>query len=394
MSISSQIRNAMERSSWIRRMFEQGLEMKARHGAENVFDFTLGNPTMEPPREFKEALVAAATDPRPGLHRYMPNAGFPEVRAAIAEFVGREHDVALGAEHVVMTTGAACALNVVLKALLDPEDEVITLAPYFVEYLFYVPNHGGVNRIVQTRPDFGLDLDAIRDALGPKTKALILNSPNNPTGVLYPEEDLTRLNALLAEHERATGRPVYVIHDDPYRRLIYDGKRPSRSLKIFDHAVFCTSHAKDISIPGERIGYLAVKPDAADAKALVGACAFTIRVLGFVNAPALMQRAVAHIQHASIDVAAYRRKRDLLLEGLLSAGYRCVRPEGAFYLFPECPEPDDVAFVGRLMERRILAVPGAGFGRPGYFRLAYCVDDATIRDSLSGFREALTQAKA
>lgn len=389
MSISAHISQTMQRSSWIRRMFDQGTELKQRFGAQNVFDFTLGNPTMEPPREFKDALVAAASDPSPGLHRYMANAGLPEVRAAIAKAVSREHGIPLTERHVVMTTGAACALNVALKALLDRGDEVITLAPYFVEYLFYVTNHGGENHIVQTRPDFGIDLDAIAQALGPRTKALILNSPNNPTGAIYPEEDLQELNALLARHEQRTGRPVYVIHDDPYRRLIYDGQREASSLKIFDHCIFCTSHAKDISIPGERIGYLAVRPDAADVDALLDACAFTLRVLGFVNAPALMQRVVAGLQHVTIDVDAYRRKRDLLLDGLLDAGYQCVRPQGAFYLFPQSPIEDDVAFVGRLMEQRILAVPGSGFGRPGHFRLAYCVEDDTILNALAGFRRAV-----
>ncbi|MDY0001510.1 MAG: pyridoxal phosphate-dependent aminotransferase [Polyangia bacterium] len=393
MSISSQIGSTMQRSSWIRRMFDQGIELKQKYGETNVFDFTLGNPSMEPPREFKEALIAAATDPRPGLHRYMPNAGLPEVRSAIAESVSREHGIHLTARHVVMTTGAACALNVALKALLDSGDEVITLAPYFVEYLFYVPNHGGVNRIAETRSDFGLDLEAIAEALGPRTKALILNSPNNPTGVIYPEEDLKRLNDLLAGHERNTGRPVYVIHDDPYRRLIYDGHKEASSLKIFDHGIFCTSHAKDISIPGERIGYLAVRPDAADADALMDACAFTIRVLGFVNAPALMQRVVAGIQHVTVDVEVYRRKRDLLLDALLEIGYRCVRPQGAFYLFPESPIPDDVAFTRSLMEHRVMAVPGSGFGRQGHFRLAYCVEDSTIQGSLAGFKAAFDQAQ-
>lgn len=392
MTISSQISQTMLRSSWIRRMFDQGMELKQRYGEANVFDFTLGNPSMEPPQAFKDALRAAAADPRPGLHRYMPNAGLPEVRASIAEAVSREHGVPLTARQVVMTTGAACALNVALKALLDPGDEVITLAPYFVEYLFYVPNHGGVNRIVQTRADFGLDLDAIAQALCPRTKALILNSPNNPTGVIYPEEDLVRLNALLAEHERRSGHAIYVIHDDPYRKLLYDGHREASSLKIFDHGIFCTSHAKDISIPGERIGYLAVRPDASDADALLDACAFTIRILGFVNAPAIMQRVVAGIQHVTVDVEVYRRKRDLLLGALLDLGYRCIRPQGAFYLFPESPIPDDVAFVKRLMEHRVMAVPGSGFGRPGHFRLAYCVEDATITGAVAGFQAAMDEA--
>lgn len=394
MAISQNISKQMERSSWIRRMFEQGAEMKEQHGEDNVYDFTLGNPALEPPAAFKEALEAAAADATPGLHRYMPNAGIPETRAAIAQAVGREHDVPLEAEHVVMTTGAASALNVVLKALLDPGDEVIVLAPYFVEYLFYVGNHGGEVRIVESGPDFQIDLDAVSAALGPKTKAIIVNSPNNPTGVLYPAEKLRGLAQRLAQHERDQGKPVHVILDEPYRRLVFDGVTPPPSLRIFSNGIFCTSHAKDLSIPGERIGFLAVNPACADARALLDACAFTIRILGFVNAPALMQRVVAGLQQTVIDVDHYQRRRDRFFHGLKQAGYQCVEPAGAFYLFPQSPMADDVAFIQHLMKHRILAVPGSGFGRPGYFRLAYCVPQSTIENALPGFAEALSETRS
>ncbi len=394
MAISQNISKQMQQSSWIRRMFEQGAEMKKKHGEDNVYDFTLGNPALEPPAAFKEGLEAAAADPTPGLHRYMPNAGIPETRAAIAQAVGREHDVPLEAEHVVMTTGAASALNVVLKALLDPGDEVIVLAPYFVEYLFYVRNHGGEVCIVESGPDFQLDLDAVSAALGPKTKAIIVNSPNNPTGVLYPAEQLRGLAQRLAQHERAQGNPVHVILDEPYRRLVFDGVKPPPSLRIFSNGIFCTSHAKDLSIPGERIGFLAVNPACTDARALLDACAFTIRILGFVNAPALMQRVVAGLQQTVIDVNHYQQRRDLFFQGLEHAGYQCVEPSGAFYLFPESPIADDVAFIQRLMKHRILAVPGSGFGRPGYFRLAYCVQQSTIENALPGFADALSETRS
>jgi aspartate aminotransferase len=373
-------------------MFEQGAELKEQYGADQVYDFTLGNPVLEPPEAFKTALQEAAGDAAPGLHRYMPNAGISEAREAIAHAVGEEHDVPLEAKHVVMTTGAASALNVVLKALLDPGDEVIVLAPYFVEYLFYVTNHGGEVRVVETGPDFQIDLDRLSVALGPKTKAIIINSPNNPTGALYSSERLQAVAQILRQHEQEHGGPVHVILDEPYRRLVFDGQPVPPSLRIFPNGIFCTSHAKDLSIPGERIGYLCVNPQCADARSLLDACAFTIRILGFVNAPALMQRTVASLQRTSIDVDHYQRRRDVLYEGLVRAGYRCVRPAGAFYLFPESPIPDDVAFVKKLMKHRILAVPGSGFGRPGYFRLAYCVAQQTITNALAGFAEALAEA--
>lgn len=394
MAISQHVTEQMTRSSWIRRMFEQGAELKARLGADQVFDFSLGNPVLEPPEAFGRALEEAAKDQTPRIHAYMPNAGFPEVRAAIAKAVGRDHGVDLGAEHVVMTTGAASALNVVLKALLDPGDEVITLSPYFVEYLFYVSNHGGINRVVATGPDFLPDLDAIRAALSPRTKAILLNSPNNPTGVLYPESLLRDLAGLLARHQAETGQPVYVLLDEPYRKLVFDGQSPPPSLSIFENGVFCTSHAKDLSIPGERIGYLCVNPACPDAEALLAACAFTIRILGFVNAPALMQRVVASLQDTTIDVGHYQKLRDLFYEGLTDAGYTCRKPEGAFYLFPESPIPDDVAFVQGLVEHRILAVPGSGFGRPGHFRLAYCVEPDVVRRSLPAFAAAMDAARS
>ena len=391
MSISQLISQQMEKSSWIRRMFEQGMELKLIHGEKNVFDFTLGNPVFDPPPEFTTSLREQVDNPPAGAHRYMPNAGFPQVREAIASAVSEMQDVEITGKHVVMTTGAASALNVVLKALLDPGDEVIVLAPYFVEYLFYVSNHGGEVRVAETDAAFQPDLDAIAAALGPRTKALILNSPNNPTGVIYEEQTLQRMSALLEEHRERTGNAVYVISDEPYRRLVYNDVKIPPVLKIFQNGVFCTSHAKDLSIPGERIGYLALGPRCEHLDALMDACSFTIRILGFVNAPAIMQRTVASLQGVSIDVDKYRRLRDLFYDGLAEAGYECVRPQGAFYLFPRSPIPDDVAFVKALMEHRILAVPGSGFGRKGFFRLAYCVDAETIQRSMPGLRQALKE---
>ncbi|MFH2009544.1 MAG: pyridoxal phosphate-dependent aminotransferase [bacterium] len=394
MAISRQISHQMEKASWIRRMFEQGMELKQIHGDQNVFDFTLGNPMFEPPEAFKQSLRDVVADPTLGLHRYMPNAGFPDVRRTIATAISDVQDAALTERHLIMTTGAASALNVVLKSLIDPEDEVIVLAPYFVEYLFYVSNHGGVSRVVQTDESFQLDAAAIQAALTPKTKAIVINSPNNPTGAVYPASSLNALADLLSAHRETTGRRVYVISDEPYRRLVYDGVEVPPLLRIFSDSIVCTSHAKDLSIPGERIGYIAIGPHCDQLEALANACSFSIRTLGFVNAPAIMQRAVAPLQQVSIDIDNYRRLRDQFFDGLTAIGYECVRPQGAFYLFPRCPVSDDIAFVNALMEHRILAVPGSGFGRPGYFRLAYCVAAETIERSLPAFRKAFAESQA
>ena len=385
MPIASKIQDFISRASWIRRMFEEGNEMKAKYGADNVHDFTLGNPVMEPPPQLGEKLREIAADTSAGTHRYMPNAGYPWVRDKVAEVLAEESGVALGGEQVIMTVGAACAVNVTLKVILEPGDEVLVLSPYFVEYVFYADNHGGKARLVETDDAFQPDLEAIEAAIGPKTRAIILNTPNNPTGAVYPRETLEALAALLERAGERIGHPIYVICDEPYRKIAYDAEVVP-SLSVFRNAILCTSHSKDLALPGERIGYLAVHPDAEDAAQLLGAMTFAIRTLGFVNAPALMQRLVAGLQRVTVDVSQYRELRDLIYEGLVDAGYECVRPEGAFYVFPKCPIPDDVAFIRMLQEERILAVPGSGFGRPGYFRLSYCVDGDLIRKALPGLR--------
>jgi aspartate aminotransferase len=381
----------MSRASWIRRMFEEGNDLKARFGAENVYDFTLGNPVMEPPVELVDTLRRLTADPEVGAHRYMPNAGYPSVRAKMAAALAAEAGVPVEARHVVMTVGAACGLNITLKALLDPGDEVLILAPYFVEYIFYADNHGGVAKVVETDAGFMPDPAAIDAAIGPRTKVLILNTPNNPTGVVYPRSLQEELAATLERAEARVGHPIYVISDEPYRKISY-GDEVAPSLAIFRNSILCTSHSKDLALAGERIGFAAVHPDADDGDALVAAMTFAIRTLGFVNAPALMQRAVADLQHVTVDVGEYRRNRDLLLGALRDAGLECTQPGGAFYLFPRCPWDDDVAFIRQLQKHRLLAVPGSGFGRGGYFRLSYCVGREMIERALPALRRALEES--
>ena len=393
MAIARKIQGFLDQASWIRQMFEQGAELKAKYGAENVFDFSLGNPNLEPPIRFKEVLIDVAKAEGPGNHAYMPNTGYPAVREAVADYVSTEQGVTVTSEDIIMTCGAAGALNVILKAILDPGDEVITPAPFFVEYGFYVDNHGGVLKKVPTRSDFTLDLKAIQTAITPKTKAILINSPNNPSGQIYSEEGLNELGALLEKEGRRIKRTIYLISDEPYRKITFDGTRVPALFSCYPESMIATSYSKDLSIPGERIGFLAVSPGATYKKELLAAMAFANRILGYVNAPALMQRVIQHLQGVSVDAALYQEKRNLLCEGLSRCGYEFVKPKGAFYLFPASPIPDDVAFVRSLQEERILTVPGSGFGCPGFFRIAFCVNDRTIKEAMPGFERAMRRVK-
>jgi aspartate aminotransferase len=367
-------------------MFEQGAVLKARYGESSVFDFSLGNPSLDPPQAFSDALRRVVALEAKEKHGYPPNAGCSETREVVAGYLRREHGAAFTQDEILMTCGAGGALNVVLKALLNPGEEVIILAPYFVEYLFYTENHGGVAKIVPTRGDFSPDLGAIDSAISPLTKAIIINSPNNPTGRVYDSKTVVALGNLLKERSRKHGRQIYLLSDEPYGKILFDGIRLPSAFQAYDETVVVTSYSKDLSIPGERIGFIAIHPGSTHRSDLVEACIFCNRTLGFVNAPVLMQRVVAELQGVSVDVESYQRKRDLLCEILSQAGYRFVKPQGAFYVFPQTPV-DDVLFVNELMERRILAVPGSGFGAPGHFRLAFCVEDNVIESSAPGFRE-------
>jgi len=392
MPISRQVSEKLEKSSWIRKMFEEGLRMKQEHGADNVFDLSLGNPVVEPPEEVRQAIVSAASNTTPGLHRYMPNAGLTDVREAVAGSLSAESGVKLSADHVVMVCGAAGGLNITLKALLDPDEEVTAFSPFFVEYLFYSDNHGGKTVIVPTHEDFRLNFDELRKALSPKTKAVIINSPNNPTGVVYSRAMLTELAEVLRQHTSDTGNPVYLISDDPYKKIVFDEVETPNIMELYENSIYITSHSKDLALPGERIGYVAVHPKCADAESLMSGLIFCNRVLGFVNAPALIQRAVRNVQDVSVDAEMYRKKRDFLYGELTRIGYSVVKPQGAFYLFPKSPIEDEVAFVQKLAEKKVLVVPGRGFGSPGYFRISYCVPDKVLEGSIRGFENAFSEA--
>ena len=388
MPISDKIRKSMAEGSWIRRMFEEGAALKQQYGEENVFDLSLGNPVMEPPVEFIQKLRELAEKPLPGMHRYMANAGYPETRAAVAEQLSLETGLKFTFKDIVMTCGAGGALNVVLKTILDPGEEVIIFAPYFVEYATYVDNYGGVARILHTDEHFIPKLDALEAAIGAKTKAVLINSPNNPTGVVYSEDFIHQLGELLRKKEAQYGTQIFLISDEPYRKIIYDGLKYPLPFNHYPQSIIVTSHSKDLALPGERIGYIAVHPDCGQREELVGGCIYCNRTLGFVNAPALMQNIVRHLQNVTVSVAEYQRKRDFLYEHLIEMGYSVVKPQGAFYMFPKSPLEDDVAFVRELQQWKVLTVPGSGFGSPGYFRVSYCVHDRTLEGSLAGFRKA------
>jgi len=388
MTISKKVSGFMETSSWIRKMFEEGIRLKKEFGEANVFDLSLGNPVIEPPKKVQDALVQAAKDTSPGLHRYMPNAGFQDVREAISKTLSEECKVTLSANDLVMVCGAAGGLNITLKTLLDSGDEVVIFAPYFVEYLFYADNHGGKVVAVKTNDDFTLNFDGLKNALNEKTKAVIINSPNNPTGVVYSREELKELAKILKKHSDKSGRPVYLISDDPYKKITFDGVEAANVLEFYVNSIYITSHSKDIALPGERIGFVAVHPKCEDADNLMAGLIFSNRVLGFVNAPALIQRVLKNVQGVTVDVEQYRKKRDFLYGELVRIGYEVVKPQGAFYFFPKSPIEDEVEFVSKLAEKKVLVVPGRGFGCPGYFRISYCLPDSIIKGSIPGFESA------
>ncbi len=391
MSISKKIKSSISHSSVIRKMFEEGIRLKKIHGENNVYDFSLGNPNVDHPEEFKKELIRVADQEIKLKHGYTPNAGYPETRAAVARKISKTTGLKMTADHIVMSCGAGGALNVILKSLLDPGDEVIILKPFFVEYPFYIENYNGVIKYASTKPDFTLDIEAISKAITRKTKAIILNSPNNPTGRVYSKKSIMDLARLLKEKHRVRRRPIYLIADEPYAEIVFDGIKVPSLLKAYENSIIAYSYSKTLSLPGERIGYIAVHPKIHEADDLVNALILCTRIMGFVNAPALMQRIVANLQHITVDVKVYQKKRDLLCNGLAKAGYKFIRPEGAFYLFVKSPISDDVEYVRRLLQKNILVAPGSGFGAPGYFRIAYCVEDATIVNSLKGFTEVIRE---
>jgi aspartate aminotransferase len=388
MAIAEKIKGSIEKSSWIRKMFEEGARLKAEFGEENVFDFSLGNPDVEPPLEFFEKLSEAANTKKKGIHGYMPNAGFTDARKSIADSVSKDNGIEIDFNSIVMSCGASGGLNSVFKAILNPEDEIIVPAPYFVEYGFYVSNHNGILKPVETNGDFTLNIENIKTALSEKTAAVLVNSPNNPTGVTYKAEEIKELSELLTEHNKK-GRVVYLVSDEPYRDIVFDGVTVPSILNAYNHSITVTSYSKTLSLSGERIGYIAVNPKCDDYQNLMAGIILATRILGYVNAPALMQRIVSELTSVKVDVELYKKRRDMLAQVLQSAGYEFVNPTGGFYIFCKSPIEDDVAFVKHLQKYNILAVPGSGFAKAGYFRLCFCTSEKTISGSAAAFKKAI-----
>jgi len=384
MPVSKSIVAQLENASWIRRMFEEGVRLKRERGASAVYDFSLGNPDMEPPTVVMDALRRVVAGNRPGSHGYMPNPGYPEVREVVAKKLGRETGLGFTAEDVFMTVGSAGACNVILKSILDPGDEVIVLMPCFSEYPFYIANHGGRIVPVETDATFLPDVERIGAAITSRTRAIILNTPNNPTGRVYPERVLRDLEGILTR----AGQPITVISDEPYKAFVYDGQRQPEVASFIANTAICNSWSKSLGLPGERIGYLALSPQLNDATNLRRACAFSNRILGFINAPAIWQWVMLETADTAIDVAPYERKRNLICDALEAIGYEVRRPEGAFYIFLKTPISDDIAFTKRLAEEGVLAVPGTGFGRSGYMRLSLTIPLEHIQKSIDGFQRA------
>jgi aspartate aminotransferase len=383
MIVSQRMLHYMENSSWIRKMFEEGTRLKAIHGAENVFDFSLGNPDVPPP---ESVLRKMSELPAAMNHGYMANAGYADVRTALAAYASDLYEVPLSADDIVMSCGAGGGLNTVLKAITNPGDQVIAISPYFVEYGFYAENHGGSLVVAPGGPDFLPSMENIAKAMTGSTRAIIVNSPNNPTGRVYPREVFTELSSLLKD------RPdILVISDEPYRRLVYNNRPLPSVLKEIPNSVVVTSASKELSLAGERIGYIAAGPGLKDKPRFMGALTLATRILGFVNAPALMQQVYAACLGDSVDISQYERRRDLFTSILDEAGLSYVPPEGAFYLFVKSPLEDDVAFCSKLLEENILAVPGKGFGWPGYVRFTYCVSMESIRGCAPGLKRVMAK---
>lgn len=391
--ISKTMQEQVKNSSIIRAMFEEGKRLATIHGAENVYDFSLGNPNMEPPAEVKKAITELLSDENSmTIHGYMNNSGYEDVREAVAKSLNKRFGTGFTSGNILMTVGAAGGLNVIFKTLLNPGDEVLTFAPFFGEYRNYVQNHQGQLVVVSPNTkDFQPNLEEFETRISANTKAVLINSPNNPTGVVYSEETIISLADILRAKQKEYGSEIYLIADEPYRELAYDQVEVPYLTKYYDNTIVGYSFSKSLSLPGERIGYLVIPKEAADYEDLIAAANIANRILGFVNAPSLFQRVIAKCLDAQVDVEGYNRNRELLYNALLSYGYECIKPEGAFYLFVKSPLENDIEFCNLAKSKNILIVPGTSFGCPGYVRIAYCVAYETIEKALPGFKTLIEE---
>jgi aspartate aminotransferase len=389
MPIADKMTKMVEGSSMIRKMFEEGIKMKEKFGADNVFDFSLGNPDVPPPQAVKETLLELINNDT--SHGYMPNSGFPQVRAAVADYLNKEYNVGLTPELIVMTAGAAGALNDILRALMNPGEDILVPAPFFVGYNQYAFVASANLKTVSSLDDFHLDINAIENAITENTRVMLINSPNNPTGTVYNKSELTLLGKVLDKASEKYGKRIYLVSDEPYRKIVYGVEVPS-AFDIYPHTIVLTSYSKELSLAGERIGYLAIHPEAEDADLIAGAAGVTNTMM-YVNAPALFQQVVGQLQGVTVDINIYKKRRDMFCEGLSAAGYEFDIPEGAFYLFPKSPIANDIEFLNVLKDQNILVAPGTAFGGPGHFRISYAVPEKTITGSFEGFKKAFDSVK-
>ena len=389
--ISNKIKSLVSSSSTIRAMFEEGKRLANIYGEENVFDFSIGNPNVEPPQKIKKIINNILENEEPNkLHGYMNNSGYEDVREEIAKYLSKKNNINLNYKNIVMTCGAAGGLNVIFKSILNPGDEVIVFAPFFGEYTNYINNFDGKVKVISADTnDFQLNLDEFKREVSDKTKAVIINSPNNPSGVIYSEDRIKKLASILKAKEKEYNTEIYLISDEPYREIVYDNVKVPCILNYYENSFIGYSYSKSLSLPGERIGYIVINPNISEFNEVSSALNIANRVLGFINAPSLFQKVIKESLDLEVDVSIYKRNRDLLYNHLTSIGFECLKPQGAFYLFPKCPIDDDIKFCEDAKKLNILVVPGKSFGCPGYFRLSYCVSYEKIEKSLKAFEELM-----
>ena len=389
MAVSKKMKDALSGSSIIRKMFNEGTKLKKLYGDKNVYDFSLGNPQVPPPKEFTQSVINIMNEDIPMKHGYMTGSGYGETRDYVSGYVSIQQKVELNRDDVLMTCGAGSALNLALRAVVNPGDNVIVSTPNFVLYKTYAENFGGELRTVPCLENFYIDVDLMETFIDENTAAVIINSPNNPSGIIYPESVIKKLCKMLKKRSREVGRQIYLLSDEPYRDIVFDGVEVPPILNCYDNSILVSSYSKSLSIPGERIGWAVVNPKADDASSIIQAMIIGTTALGYTNAPALMQRAITAVGNITVDPEIYKRKRDLLAKPLKEMGYDFILPHGTFYLFIKVPGGDDITFIETLQKEHILAVPGSGFNNPGYFRLAYCVDDSVITGSIAAFKRAI-----
>jgi aspartate aminotransferase len=390
--LSSKVQSDVKNGSLIRTMFEEGEKLRKIHVSSNVFDFSLGNPDYEPPIEVIDSMKKYLGNNYTGVHKYMSNSGHEDVRSKIAASISIQTNLPLDSKHIIMTCGAAGGLNVVLKTILNPGDEVIVLAPYFVEYKFYTENHGGKLVVSNcSKETFEPDVLNLESTINRNTKAIIINSPNNPTGVIYSELILKEIYDLITRKEKELGINILVISDEPYAKLVYDNYKVPNILNIFSNSVLINSYSKSLALPGERIGFIALSPSCIECESLIDGMIFANRTLGYVNAPSLFQKVAADCIDISINTSEYQERRDFFYKNLIKCGFECIKPNGAFYFFPKSPIPDDVEFTKAALKYNLLLVPGRAFGCPGFFRIAYCVSMDTIKNSITAFKKLMQE---